>query len=66
MARRWFPIETAPKDGTTVELAPSMDESKEWSLGHWNELYGGLWYMNEVGTLLGHWKPTKWRPVKKG
>ena len=60
----WRPIETAPKDGTKVLMFPSPHGfyAGYW-IGHWTDLYGGVWYMDDIGHLNGMWAPTHWMPL---
>lgn len=54
-------IETAPKDGTRLRLAPFVG-GQESGVGYWTNLYGGCWYAKGIGHLNGKWKPTRWKP----
>lgn len=60
----WKTIDSAPKDGTHILLAPSMEGDRHGSReGFWTEMYGGVWYMSSVGHLNGFWRPTHWMPL---
>lgn len=59
----WQPIETAPRDGRHLLLFPNYENWPRPTVGRWADEYGGLWYMAEVGTLCGLWKPTHWMPL---
>jgi len=58
----WRPIETAPKDGTVIFLAPRID-GRIAAVGHWADYFGGCWYDLNIGNLNGLWKPTSWMPM---
>lgn len=67
-ARRWMPIESAPKDGTAViltdgcnqavarympELFPDADDGAKWAIDDWH---------NEPRHLRGGYRATHWQP----
>lgn len=70
--RQWQPIETAPRDGTEVDLwvvhtEPQID-GKTWSPLRqadcsWSENEGGLWVqfqdipVEDYGWVATHWMP---------
>lgn len=66
-ARGWQPIETAPKDGSSVMLAREDDDFSWVCEGHWDRagLHSG-WYAANT-----HWTdatgdaldPTHWQPL---
>jgi hypothetical protein len=57
----WRPIKEAPKDGTRIIAAPTLNgHSCE---AYWTPMYGGVWYHAGVGHLNGMWKPTHWMPM---
>jgi hypothetical protein len=63
--REWQPIETAPKDGTKVDLWVIFKEAgpRRFPDAHWNDKLGG-WQLGEYNALdymtpptITHWKP---------
>lgn len=70
----WMPIETAPKDGTTVDLwakVRNRDESARvadcsWgSMVDWHGEERDDWFGLYVGMHLSYENPTHWRPLPK-
>jgi hypothetical protein len=66
-AAQWQPIETAPKDGTTILLFRHL---KSWNVigyGHWEDLRGVSGWLsyglNEPPGNLGLAHPTHWMPL---
>jgi hypothetical protein len=69
VADRWFPIESAPRDGISF-LAhwPHLDglySRNEFAVHetHWTNWGGGMWESNTVGKGLH--SPTCWKPLPK-
>jgi hypothetical protein len=62
---QWQPIETAPKDGTPILLAPSMYPNRRPVIGAWQQIAVGLfcWVDLENGHHNGFWHPTDWMPL---
>lgn len=64
----WQPIETAPKDGTTILIARNLDPFG-WIRGYatWQNLsrLGGGWISHGFGVFgeLGLAEPTHWQPL---
>jgi hypothetical protein len=66
---KWEPIETAPKDRTTIDLWMTGPQNKDgnrvadcwWQSGKWVTDYGrdGI---DEAGTMVGDY-PTHWMPI---
>lgn len=67
--RGWFPIETAPHDGTVIEL---LGENGKFDIGEWhewsehfdktaNEIAEGV--TGEFSTEYGEGPHTHWRPL---
>ena len=61
MNGNWQPIETAPKDGTTILVFPAWDTPPRSGECRWREGSRKQWWYN-----LGYWiphKPTHWMPM---
>jgi hypothetical protein len=55
----WQPIETAPKDGTTVDLW-SGHHQRRWADCCWND---GKWWVYNNGYEPYEFDPTHWMPL---
>lgn len=75
----WQPIETAPRDGTVVEITALEDDGTPFEIwpaswGHIqrNELFApgviGMWIVTamDMTWLEGEGGPTHWRPLRRG
>jgi hypothetical protein len=67
-AQRWQPIETAPKDGTSVLL---VNHKGNIAAGLWMDSFTGAgWYLRGGSDpdefFNGHFGPTHWMPLPKG
>lgn len=58
----WQPIETAPKDGTTViAFMPSEEPSLAYCAGAGRSRDGGDWWVWTERSYVG--RPTHWMPL---
>lgn len=59
----WQPIETAPKDGTRIEVghtaAPGYVGTAEWAAVRWSCSIA----FPDMKLRLLHWQPNIWRPA---
>jgi hypothetical protein len=71
--REWQPIETAPKDGTKVDLWVIFKEAgpRRFPDAHWNDKLGG-WQLGEYNALdymtpptITHWMKVPPPPAKE-
>lgn len=58
----WQPIETAPKDGTLVDLWLSSGDTKRITGCYWSES-GLCWTDGDRYYLKGRVQPTHWMPL---
>lgn len=59
----WQPIETAPKDGTTLDLRRETKGVRWECRGRWVQHQEGASWIGEHGGFLTHEPPTHWRPI---
>ncbi len=57
----WQPIETAPKDGSSILLGASGSE--EIVVGHWEADMNMGWVCSHTDYFDLHIKPTDWMPL---
>jgi hypothetical protein len=57
----WLDIDTAPKDGTRVLVAPGRDGSLKHPVVA--SYHSGGWYVRGIGQLYGKTEPVAWQKL---
>ena len=69
MTLEWQPIETAPKDGTTILVANGNEggyDTEPFQIGSasWDKSYSGFhWLSNACCDGVSYYVPTHWMPL---